>query len=72
MSKNRYDTERAKVDALKALNDGFERISQVQRMLKEIDKSLQVSRLDIIYSRRVTFGAGKGKTGKARGESSGK
>jgi hypothetical protein len=66
MSKNRYDTERAKTDALKALNDGDARIGQTLKLLKEIEKELKWTRLDIIYNRRVTFGAGKGKTGKAR------
>ena len=61
-----YDSERAKERTLKVLNNGEDRIREIQNRLKEIDKLLSNARLDFVYCRTVYFGRGKGRTGKRK------
>lgn len=58
-----YDSETAKRSALGKLNGGEQRIAKVQKMIREIEKELKNARLDFVFTRRVIYGAGTGKTG---------
>jgi hypothetical protein len=61
-----YESEYAKKRVLQVLNNGENRIRDIQQKQKEIDKLLRNARLDLVYARTVFFGRAKGKTGKSK------
>jgi hypothetical protein len=64
MTRYDYTSETAKRGVLYKLNRAEGLIAELQRKQKEIDKQLKDVRLCLVYARTVTFGPGKGKTGR--------
>jgi len=61
-----YESEYAKKRVLQVINNGENRIREIQQKQKEIDKLLRNARLDLVYARTVFFGRAKGRTGKRK------